>query len=75
MNISQPTDWYKVKREDVYKHGGQKLIEQYYGNSLYKVIFAGCTSWNVIVGFDSFISSFRNIPLDFWGEYTPGLLG
>jgi hypothetical protein len=37
MNISQPSDWYKVRREDVYNHGGQKLLQQYYDNSLSKV--------------------------------------
>ena len=34
--IRQPPDWYKVKREDVYKQGG-KILLQKYGNSLYKV--------------------------------------
>ena len=39
-NISRPTDWYEVKREDC-KQGGQTLLEKYYGNSLYKVLVVG----------------------------------
>ena len=37
LNISQPTDWYKVTRETIEKYGGQTLLKQYYGNSVYKV--------------------------------------
>lgn len=37
MNISQPSDWYYVKEEDVYAKGGQVLLERYYSNSLYEV--------------------------------------
>lgn len=37
MNISQPSDWHKVKREDVIKRGGMRMLKQHYGNSLYKV--------------------------------------
>ena len=37
MNVSQPTDWYKVKTEDVYKNGGRIVLQQY-ENSLYKVV-------------------------------------
>jgi len=38
MNISHPTDWYKVKREDIYNQGGQKLLQYYFANSLYKAL-------------------------------------
>ena len=38
FDINQSRDWYKVTREDVYHEGGQKLLQQYYHNSLYEVI-------------------------------------
>ena len=45
MDINHPTGWYKAKREDIYNHGGQKSLEQYYGNSVIKVfvVFASDT--------------------------------
>ena len=35
--VSQPADWCRVKKEDVYNLGGQKLLQRYYNDSLYKV--------------------------------------
>ena len=54
MDISQPSDWYKVTKEDVYNQGGQKLLEQYYDDSLFKVIIEcrGVMS----AGFESLVS-------------------
>src|SRR4051812_16834975 len=37
LHINTPSDWYKVTKQNVYKHGGQKMLQQYYGDSLYKV--------------------------------------
>lgn len=42
MAIAKPSDWYKVKRKDVVKYGGQSILNQCQ-NSLYKVFFEYCT--------------------------------
>jgi hypothetical protein len=62
MNISQPTDWYKVSREDVYQQaGGQTLLEQYYGNSLYKALVCAFPDMEIQPWeFE------ENVPRDFW---------
>ena len=37
FQISQPTDWYRVKRDDIHKHGWKSSLQRYYNNSLYTV--------------------------------------
>jgi len=37
IGILQPSDWYKLRKEDIYAHGGKKLLQRFYHNSLYKV--------------------------------------
>ena len=37
FRISYPIDWCRLKKEDVVQHGGQKLLQHWYNNSLYKV--------------------------------------
>ena len=38
MKIRFATDWYRVKREDVCKQGGQKLLQHYYNNSVHQAL-------------------------------------
>jgi len=38
-NIKESSDWYKVTKEDLNKEGGKNLLQKYYDNSLYKVLF------------------------------------
>jgi len=35
--IGSSAEWYKLRRKDVYDRGGQKLLQQYYEDSLCKV--------------------------------------
>ena len=37
LNLENTLDWYRVKKQDVYKQGGVKLLKQYYDDDLYKV--------------------------------------
>lgn len=37
LNITEPSDWYKVKKEDIYHYGGEKLLKQYYNDCVYRV--------------------------------------
>lgn len=37
FDIKIPDDWYKVRKKDVYQHGGEKLMKQHYEDSLFKV--------------------------------------
>lgn len=37
MDVQKNEDWYRVKTTDVYKHGGKKLLQHYYDDTLYKV--------------------------------------
>jgi len=37
LGIKEPSDWYKVTKDDVHKFGGQKLLRQYYNDSIYQV--------------------------------------
>ena len=37
LGVNQQEDWYKIKKTEVYKYGGRKLLDIYYDGSLYKV--------------------------------------
>jgi hypothetical protein len=37
LDIKDPSDWYKVKKKDVYALGGEKILTKYYSSSLYMV--------------------------------------
>jgi hypothetical protein len=37
LNITTPTDWYKMRNKDVLQHGGRPLLKQY-GNSLTRML-------------------------------------
>lgn len=37
FHISNPSDWYKLKKRDIYNVGGEKILKYYHGDSLYKV--------------------------------------
>src|SRR5258708_3970505 len=73
MNISQTTDWYKVKREDIYKHGGQILLQRYYNNSLYEVQMRSTRM--IFVGFGACISGHSDISMDISGACTTRHVG
>ena len=37
LNIKEPSDWYKVTKDEIASRGGEKILQKYYNNSLYKV--------------------------------------
>ena len=37
LNIQNASDWYKVTKKEIYSRGGNRLLEKYYSNSVYKV--------------------------------------
>jgi hypothetical protein len=62
LNLAQPTELSTVTREDVYKYGGQKIL-QYYGNSLYKALVHCYPNSEIYPWtFD------ENVPKGFWGN-------
>jgi hypothetical protein len=39
LGIANHDQWYEVPKEVVYKHGGMKLLQEYYNDSLHEVHF------------------------------------
>lgn len=37
LNILKPSDWYNVRKEDIYAQGGKRLLQKYHEDSLPKV--------------------------------------
>lgn len=62
FDIHQSSDWHNVKKEDIYKHGGQNLLQMYYNDSIYQVHNAHDNFMNG--GADSLESSTRNSTLE-----------
>src|SRR5690242_17946993 len=61
FNINKPSDWYKVKRQDIYNQGGQNLLKQYYQDFLYKVYYR-----NLLVTNKALISCYPELPIVPW---------
>jgi hypothetical protein len=34
FNVRSPEDWYKIRKEDILKSGGDALLRDYYGSSV-----------------------------------------
>lgn len=45
LSLQQPSDWYKLTKQDVYKYGGRGLLQKCYDNSVVKVNFNKIFNW------------------------------
>lgn len=59
LGFCQPSDYYKLQREDVYKYGGGNLLHRVFGDSICKVVLAAARQIQILRLFNKFIQSMR----------------